>query len=281
MQRHFCYSTLTVEAPIPAEGGEGEGRAEDLPADRVVVVLHETQNYVNIAGTIRAMKNFGLHRLRLVSPAEWDPWRIAGIAHDTHEIIDQTRLFETLDEALADCVYVAGFTARQRRAKRAVIRPRELAPDLLARASASTPERPVALLFGREDKGLPNEALDRCHRSVVIPTNPEHSSLNLAQAVLLAAYELWMSGGSPQPFKDPRRSAPDATREELETLFGEVEDTLWRIDFFKSRKPQGIMRTVRELAHRAELDGREAAFLRAVAIEVRKYLERTAPSADG
>jgi len=267
-----------VDEPTPAQGGEGEAETASLPADRVVVVLHETQNYVNIAGTIRAMKNFGLHRLRLVSPAEWDPWRIAGIAHDTHEIIDRTHLFDSLDEALADCVFVAGFTARERRAKRAVIRPRELAPDLLARASASTPERPVAILFGREDKGLPNEALDRCHRSVVIPTNPEHSSLNLAQAVLVAAYELWLSAETTQPFKDPRRTAPDATREELETLFGDVEDALWRVDFFKSRKPQGIMRTMRELAHRAELDRREAAFLRAVAIEVRKYLERAVPA---
>src|SRR3954469_20608486 len=99
----------------------------------IVVVLWQTQDYVNIAGTIRAMKNFGLTRLRLVSPALWDPWRIEGIAHGTADVVAQAQLFDTLEEALADCQYVVGMTARARRAKRAVARPRDLAPELLAR----------------------------------------------------------------------------------------------------------------------------------------------------
>jgi tRNA (cytidine32/uridine32-2'-O)-methyltransferase len=247
------------------------------PLDRIVVVLWEPQNYVNIAGTIRAMKNFGLSRLRLVSPALWDPWRIEGIAHDTGEIIHASTLHESLADAVTDCSFVVGLTARERRAKRAVDRPRQIAPELLARAELAfrSGGGPVALLFGREDNGLSNEALDYCHRTVTIPTNPEHPSLNLAQAALLVCYELWLAAaGNEQSFREPRHSAPPATVEQLEWLFSDAERVLWAVDFFKSRQSESVMRTVRELARRADLDAREANFLRAMAIEVVKYLRR-------
>ncbi len=251
------------------------------PLDRIVVVLWETQDYVNIAGTIRAMKNFGLSHLRLVSPVLWDPWRIEGIAHDTREIIEATRIFDSLPEAIGDCSYVVALTARERRAKRTVGRPREVARELLDRASVAVEAAegevvgPVAILFGREDHGLPNSALDLAHRSVTIPTNPDHSSLNLAQAVLVIAYEIWLAAhGGEQPFKEPRRSAPPAPVQLLEQLFADAERALWTMDFFKSRQTESVMRTVRTLAHRAELDAREAAFLRAISIEVVKYVER-------
>jgi TrmH family RNA methyltransferase len=245
--------------------------------DGVVVVLWEPQNYVNTAGTIRAMKNFGLSRLRLISPAEWDPWKIEGIAHDTGEIIAATEIHDSLTAALGDCSFVAGMTARERRAKRAVDRPRTLAAEVLARAELARQAGggPVALLFGREDKGLSNEALDFCHRTVTIPTNPEHPSLNLAQAVLLIAYELWMAAaGEIQPFRDPRHVAPPATVEQLELLFTDAERALWAVDFFKARQTESVMRVIREVVRRADLDSREASFLRAMAIEVVKYLRR-------
>ncbi|CAN5632564.1 tRNA (cytosine(32)/uridine(32)-2'-O)-methyltransferase TrmJ [soil metagenome] len=256
--------------------------------NRIVLVLWETQDYVNIAGTIRAMKNFGLSNLRLVSPVLWDPWRIEGIAHDTREIVEATRIYDSLPEALADCSFVVAMTARERRAKRAVGRPREIARELLVR-SRQPPEDvgagpegvgagagPLAILFGREDHGLSNAALDLCHRSVTIPTNPNHASLNLAQAVLVIAYELWLaSEGEDQPFKEPRRSAPPAEVQLLEQLFTDSERALWSIDFFKSRQTESVMRTIRSLVHRAEPDAREAGFLRAIAIEVVKYVNRS------
>jgi TrmH family RNA methyltransferase len=243
----------------------------------IVVVLWQTQDHVNVAGTIRAMKNFGLARLRLVSPALWDPWRIEGIAHGTQDVVERTELFDTLEEALADCQYVVGMTARARRAKRAVARPRDLAPELLARGRAASEggAGPVALLFGREDKGLSNEALDLCHRTCIIPTNPEHASLNLAQAVLLTAYELWMAAaGQAQEFRPPRRTAPPPSIEFLEIVFADLERALWAIDFFKTRNSESVMRTLRELVRRADVDHREAGFIRAMAIEVIKYLKR-------
>lgn len=245
--------------------------------DGIVVVLWETQDHVNIAGTIRAMKNFGLTRLRLVSPALWDPWRIEGIAHGTQDIVERAELFVSLGAAIADCQYVVGMTARARRAKRAVARPRELAGELLSRGAQATAQGvgPVALLFGREDRGLSNEALDLCHRMCIIPTNPEHASLNLAQAVLVIAYELWMEAlGQEQAFRPPRRASQPPSVELLEVLFADLERALWAIDFFKTRNTEVVMRTLREIIRRAEVDAREAGFLRAISIEIVKYLRR-------
>lgn len=254
-------------------GQAGPGR----PAlEGIVVVLWQTQDRVNIAGTVRAMKNFGLSRLRLIQPVEWDPWRIEGIAHGTEDVVQRTEIHDSLQSALGDCSYVVGMTARERRAKRAVARPRLIAPELLSRGAeaVSGASGPVALLFGREDHGLNNEALDMCHRTCIIPTS-EHASLNLAQAVLVMAYELWMvAEGTAQSFRAPRRDAPPAPVELLEKVFEDAEAALWTIDFFKSRQTESVMRTLRELVRRADPDSREAGFLRAMAIEVVKYVRR-------
>jgi TrmH family RNA methyltransferase len=257
-----------------------EGQPRPAVLERIVVVLWETQDRVNIAGTIRAMKNFGLARVRLVSPAEWDPWRIEGIAHDTGDLVAAAELYDSLPEALADSSFVIGMTARGRRAKKAAGRPRSIVPEILERASATTDEGgavgPVVLLFGREDTGLPNWALDLCHRMVTIPTNPEHASLNLAQAVLVMAYELWMAtAGADQPFKEPRRVAAPANIHLLEQMYADVERALWTVDFFKTRNSEYVMRSLRELGNRADLDAREAGFLRAIAIEVVKFFGRS------
>lgn len=240
----------------------------------IVVVLSEPQDLVNVAHVVRAMKNFGFRDLRLVGPREYDPHRVEGIAHQTHDVVSRIRLFDTLAAALGDCVHVVGFTARERTAKRNLQRPREAAAEILHAAAG-----PVALLFGREDKGLDNEALDRCHRVVTIPTTPGYASLNLAHAVVLMLYELALArGDEARPFKPPRRQAQAATVEEFERLFADVERALEAIEFFKVRDRTHILRTVREITHRVPLDQREAKLLRAMAIEVVRYRERLAHS---
>jgi tRNA/rRNA methyltransferase/tRNA (cytidine32/uridine32-2'-O)-methyltransferase len=241
----------------------------------IVVVLHEPQELVNIAHVVRAMKNFGVRDLRLVGAREYDPHRVEGIAHQTHDVVSRIALFDELDDALADCVHVAGFTARERSAKRNLQRPRPAAAEILGAATSG----PVALLFGREDKGLSNEALDRCHRIVTIPTSSGYASLNLGHAVVVMLYELAMARGEEgRAFKAPRRPAAAATVEEIERLFHDAERALEAIDFFKIRDREHIMRTVREVVHRVPLDQREAKLLRAMAIEVVKYRERLARS---
>jgi tRNA/rRNA methyltransferase/tRNA (cytidine32/uridine32-2'-O)-methyltransferase len=234
------------------------------------VVLHEPQDPVNIAAVVRAMKNMGVAALRLVRPVPYDPSRIEGVAHDTGDVVRGIRHFDALDEALADCVRVAAFTARRRAAKRPVADPRAAAADLLAHAGAG----PVALVFGREDHGLPNEALDRAHLVVTIPTT-EHASLNLAQAVLIGLYELHRSAPSAsRVLAPPRKDAPPATSEQYERLFADVERALVAVDFFKTRHPQLILRTVRSLVFRAGPDAREIELARAMAIEAVRALER-------
>ena len=240
------------------------------PLDNIVVVLFEPQDHVNIAATVRAMKNMGVHRLRLVRPVPWDPVRLEGIAHDTQDVIEAIRTYDALDTALADCVRVAGFTARRRAAKREIIEPRTMAPELLAEAR----EGPVALLFGREDSGLPNEALDRAHLVVTIPTT-DHSSLNLAQAVLVALYEVHLAAATAtRELAPPRKDAPPATSDQYELLFADTERALASIEFFKTRQTEHIMRTVRSLAFRARPDAREITLARAIAIEVVRFLGR-------
>lgn len=239
------------------------------------LVLHQPQDLVNIAHVVRAMKNFGFRDLRLAEPREYDAHRIEGIAHQTHDVLRRVVVYESLEPALADCVHVVGFTARGRSAKRNLQRPREAAEEILAAAEAGR----VALLFGREDKGLSNEALDRCHRIVTIPTDPEYASLNLGHAVVVMLYELALArGDDTRAFKAPRRRAGAATVEEIERLFVDTERALEAIEFFKIRDREHIMRTVREIVHRVPVDEREAKLLRAMAIEVVKYRERLARS---
>lgn len=237
---------------------------------RVQVVLYEPQDPVNIAGTIRAMKNMGCAQLRLVRPAPYDARRLAGIAHGTHDVINGIQHFDSLDDSLADCVRVAGFTARRRAAKRTVAAPREAATELLDFAAQGN----VALLFGREDAGLPNDALDRAHLAVTIPTT-SHASLNLAHAVLLALYEMHLAANdATRTLRPPRKAAPAATGSDFELLFADTERALGAIEFFKTRQHDNIMRAIRSLAFRAAPDAREVALLRAMSIEVLRTIDR-------
>jgi TrmH family RNA methyltransferase len=241
--------------------------------DRVSVVLVEPQDPVNIAGTVRAMKNMGLSDLRLVNPAEYDPYRLEGIAHKTRDLIDSIKTFTSFDDAVRDAVRVVGFTARRRAAKWRIIAPKEAAAELLDAAS----DGPVALVFGREDSGLPNEILDRVHSAVVIPTT-DHASMNLAQAVLIGAYELHLAAGdATRELLPPRKATPPPTEEQLEQFFRDVEQSLGSIEFFKTRQAEHIMRTVRSLTGRALPDSRELSLIRAMAFEVINYIDRTRP----
>ena len=235
----------------------------------IVVVMVEPQDIVNIASVVRAMKNFGFVDLRLVQPVEWDARRVEGIAHKTGDVLKRVREFSTFDEAIADCTHVAGLTARQRTAKRNVQRPREAANELWAAAKAG----PTALVLGREDRGLTNDQLDRCHRSIVIPTSPAHPSMNLSHAFAVMAYELAVARGV-EPLKAPRRRGTPATAADLQQLYDDAEAALVAIDFLKTRNPAVIMRTLREIAHRTPLDEREVKLLRAMSREVIRYLER-------
>ncbi len=241
------------------------------PGGAPILVLVAPQDIVNIASAVRLAKNFGITGIRLVNPEVFDPWRIEGIAHNTADLVARIETFTSLSDALADTVYSVALTARGRAAKRTVLEPREAATELVASAETG----PVAMVFGREDKGLANDELDFCRALVSIPTSAEYTSMNLAQAIGVMSYETWrVRIGADITTKPPRRRAAPAAADQIEWLFTDWTRALWAIDFFKTRQHDHVMRSFREIVFRAGLDGREASLLRAMGIEVRRYLER-------
>ena len=263
-----------IQAGQRGSGTEGQGSEESLSGvDRPapILVLVNPQDIVNIASAVRIAKNFGIEQMRLVNPEMFDPYRIEGIAHNTADLVARIEILDSLDAAIRDCVFTAVLTARERAAKRRVLRPREAALALVEAAATG----PVAIIAGREDSGLTNAELDLCHALVTVSTHPAHRSLNLAQAVAIMAYESWNArGGERLPVKPPRNEAAPATSGQLEELFTDWTRALWAIDFFKTRQADHVLRSFREIVFRAAPDGREASLLRAMGIEVVRYLER-------
>jgi tRNA (cytidine32/uridine32-2'-O)-methyltransferase len=252
----------------PSSARDDAGRT---PAGSPILVLVNPQDIVNIASAVRIARNFGIERMRLVDPEVFDPWRIEGIAHNTADFVARIEIVPSLEAALADCVSSFVLTGRERAAKRRTLRPREAAAELVGELAAG----PVAIVAGREDSGLTNAELDLCRTVVTIATDPSHPSLNLAQAVAIMAYEVWSArGGEALPLKPPRKAAAPATSGQLEELFTDWHQALYAIDFFKTRRSESVMRSLREILYRAELDGREASLVRAMGIEIVRYLQR-------
>jgi len=240
--------------------------------DSLVVVPDEPQNIVNIAGVVRAMNNMGVRHLRLVRPAEFNAWRIEGIAHRSRNIVENVGIFESLPDAIADATFVVGTSARARTAQRNYARPREVAGDIASRAADGR----VAILFGREDRGLSNEALDLCQSVAIIPTDPDFSSLNLAQACLILLYEVFMTAqAGDEALPRGRRSIGPASGGDLEEMYEARQAGLDRIEFFKARQPKSVLRTLRTMLSRADLDLHEARLVRAIGFEIGHYIDRT------
>ena len=235
-------------------------------------MLVETTDPVNVGGVVRAMANNGFLRLRLVSPVSFDPWQVVGVAHYTQHILEAAQRFESLTDAVADTHFVLGLTGRHHRVERNALAFQVAIDQITDLASRG---EQVAVVFGREDWGMSNAMLDACHAVTTIPTNPAYPSLNLAQAVLLVLYQLFQrAGGQQQNYRPPRRHAPRATSSLLEDLFADLERALDAIEFLGSRPRTSTLRSLRVALFRARLDAREASLLRAVVIEVRRYLHR-------
>jgi TrmH family RNA methyltransferase len=245
---------------------------------RIAVVLVETTDAVNVGGVVRAMANTGFLQLRLVRPVAFDPWHVAGIAHYTQHILDATTRFESLEAALADRHYVLALSGRHHRVERNAL---QFDVAIESVASAALAGQHVAIVFGREDRGLSNTMLDACHAVTTIPTNPAYPSLNLAQAALLVLFQLFEgSGGFEQVYRPAHRSALPAPASLLEDLFADLERALDAIEFLGHRSRTRTMRSLRVALFRARLDVREASLIRAALIEVRKFLRRNGVISD-
>jgi tRNA/rRNA methyltransferase len=214
---------------MPGAGTDKTKRWVETPGP--VVILVEPQLGENIGAAARAMANFGLSRLRLVRPRQaWPNDKARVMASGADRILDNAELHDTLQGAIADCTFVLATTARAHDQAKPVISPAEAAALMVPRVTAG---ETVALLFGRERNGLENDEVALADCIVTLPVNPAFASLNLAQAVLIVAYEWFKrASGEALPFAMPEKSAA-APKEQLLAFFAAVERELEKVEFFR------------------------------------------------
>ncbi len=217
--------------------------------DNIIVVLVEPQHPGNIGAACRAMKNMGLRRLRVVAPARRDMEPARWMAAGARDVLETMETFDDLDEALSDVSSLVGTTARSRHWRIPVVGARNLGAYLLPRAVRNR----VAILFGREDYGLPNEVVGRCEVLVQIPT-AGLKSLNLAQAVLIVAYELMMAQYPDRPPAEPRTLAPWPERERLVDALMRLAR---RVQYQQSRNQAQVRAMMYGITGRLSLDSQE------------------------
>ncbi|KTD59038.1 tRNA (cytosine(32)/uridine(32)-2'-O)-methyltransferase TrmJ [Legionella shakespearei] len=232
------------------------------------IVLVATSHPGNIGSTARAMKTMGLSSLYLVTPKSFPDYKANEMAAGADDVLAGAIVTQSLDEALAGCQLILATSAR----------PRGLSlPGLLPVASAElVSQQPdntrIAIVFGREHSGLTNEELLKCHYHINIPSNPEYSSLNLAQAVQIIAYEMRMKLLAPQA-EVALRQDDYATADEIEQFYDHLKEVFIEIQFLKESNPRRLMQRVRRLFNRVNLEKMEVSILRGMLSQVQKSLE--------
>lgn len=223
------------------------------------IVLVHTSHPGNIGAAARAMKNMCLDALVLVQPAQFPSAEATARASGADDLLARARCCATLDEALADCAFVVGASARLRSVRWPEFEPRAAAQEILRASSAA----PVAVVFGCEQSGLSNEELERCHALVHIPSNPDYASLNLAQAVQVLVYEIHMAhlaGG----WQAPPPEFPACSAADMERFYAHLEQTMIDLEFLDPQRPGQLLRRLRRLFQRARPDTNEMNILRGI-----------------
>lgn len=229
------------------------------------IVLLETSHAGNIGAAARAMHNMGLDDLWLVAPKSFPDDDATARASGAHGLLESATVVAGLDQALTGCGLVAAVSARQRSLAWPCKTPREAAAEIVA----STANTTVALLFGREKYGLTNAELERCHLLISIPANPDYSSLNLAMAVQVLAYEIRLARGQtslPPASADP----PPAAAEDMQRFYRHLEEVLLENGFLDPDNPRHLMRRLRRLFNRAVPDENEINILRGMLAAMQK-----------
>lgn len=228
-----------------------------MNSDNIRIVLVGTSHPGNIGATARAMKTMGLERLRLVEPECFPHADATARASGADDVLANARVCATLEDAVADCHLVIGSSARLRSLAWPQLEPRACGEQIVQEAGRGA----VALVFGRERNGLTNDELARCHFLAHIPANPAYSSLNIAAAVQIFAYEIRLASGvarTPEP--DPE--FPLATGSQMQGFFTHLETTLNQVGAVKSGQMSTLMRRLRRLFQRARPDQNEVNILR-------------------
>lgn len=224
--------------------------------ENICVILVEPQGPRNIGSVCRAMLNFGLADLRLVNPqTDHTVHEARQMAVNATSVLERARLFTSLEAALSDCTLSYGTTRRFGKYREDLIHPDEAARQLLPHAVNGR----VAMVFGREDKGLHTAELDLCQRFVTIPTDEQLPSMNLAQAVLICLYEISKARGDLSGLSHGRKQL--ASGKSMEGMFRHMKQTLADVGFLNPQNPDHILRAFRRIFGRAGLSEREVRIL--------------------
>lgn len=239
------------------------------------IVLVDTNHPGNIGAAARAMKNMGLAQLHLVRPKCFPDPEATARASGADDVLAAASVHERFEDAIADCGLVVGSSARQRHLPWQLVEPRECAAQV-ARASVGGK---VAIVFGTERTGLTNEELARCNLLGSIPTHSQYSSLNLAMAVQVFAYEIWLATRPSAPPPAPL-DVPLATAEEMVRLYQHIEQVLEEIEFRDRTGGGFLMARIRRLFNRAQVDQNEMNILRGIltAVQSRRRAARRSVS---
>lgn len=229
--------------------------------DNIVIVLVETSHPGNIGAVARAMKNMCMKHLVLVSPKMFPCADATSRASGADDILASAVVCSTLQEAIADCQIVIGASARCRTISWPEITPRECAEML----SIDARDNKVAIVFGRENSGLKNHELDLCQYLLRIPCNPDYSSLNVAAAVQVICYELFVASGQRYDVTiGDKGETPLATADQMESYYEHLAQALSDIGFMHPDKSKTIMRRLRRVYNRIQLDTKELDILRGI-----------------
>ena len=245
-----------------------------LDLKNIRIVLIDTSHPGNIGAAARAMKNMGLDQLYLVAPQKYPHEQAVWRASNALDVLDKAVVCETLDEAIEGCQLVLGTSARDRSMPWPVMDPRQSAETVM-----SEPEtHQVAILFGREDRGMTNEELQRCHFHLQIPANPDYSSLNLGTAVQVVCYELRMAmlnkAGLREAWDwDKEWDVEVASADEMRYFLEHLEETLVKLDVINPSRPRQLMSRMTRLFMRSRMDKMEVSILRGVLSAVQKLLK--------
>lgn len=245
------------------------------PWANIRIVLVETSHPGNIGGVARAMKNMALESLYLVSPHQFpDPAAIARASGAT-DILEKAVVCSRLTDALTGCRLVIAATARSR----TIDWPRLDAPAAASELVSLGRSAPVALVFGRESSGLNNAELDHCHKMVSLPANPDFSSLNLACAVQVLAYEIRLAvlAADAEDNNDIMADPADlpASTENLERLFNHLEETLLEVHFMPAHRAPSLMRKLKRFFYRSRVSEEEVSIFRGIVGELARLSEKS------
>jgi TrmH family RNA methyltransferase len=225
----------------------------------VRVVMVGTTHAGNIGAVARVMKNMGLKDLTLVSSTDYGPDTEApAMASGAYEIVEHSRLFSDLKEALSDTIMAVGTSGRLGGKRGAALSPDEVIPELMRRAQ----EGPVACVFGRESRGLTNEEMKLCTHHMIIPTDAEFASMNVAHAAAVTMYEIFKIACRPVGFQ-VRKRVP-ASVEVREEMYAHIESVLLKAGFLNRSNPLRMMRDIRRILNSADMDARDATIIRGI-----------------